>query len=273
MQTVRVTTVVSFVVFSILTTFQVEAVEKDPALGGKWLLLQIDRGGKDIDLDHLEGSVREMGEETYSLKPLEGETITGKYSVDARAKPKTLDMVVDNGRFKGKTLKGIYRVKGGRLTISFGAPGKERPRSFVSQPGTEYTVATHKKIKPAKAAGVDPTLPGKWLLLRINRGGADIDLDHLEGAVREMGEETYSLKPLEGETITGKYSVDSRAEPKTLDMVVDNGRFKGKTLKGIYRVKGGRLTISFGAPGKERPRFFVSKPGTEYTVAIHKRMK
>ena len=51
MQTVRVTTVVSFVVFSILTTFQVEAVEKDPALRGKWLLLQIDRGGKDIDLD------------------------------------------------------------------------------------------------------------------------------------------------------------------------------------------------------------------------------
>ena len=147
MQTVRVTTVVSFVVFSILTTFQVEAVEKDPALRGKWLLLQIDRGGKDIDLDHLEGSVREMGEETYSLKPLEGETITGKYSVDARAKPKTLDMVVDNGRFKGKTLKGIYRIEGDRLTISFGTPGEPRPAALDSTPGTQHTVAVHKRIE------------------------------------------------------------------------------------------------------------------------------
>jgi uncharacterized protein (TIGR03067 family) len=147
MKTVRVTAVFSFLMLSIPTSFQVEAAEKDPALLGKWLLLQIDRGGEDIDLDRLEGAVREMGEETYSLRPLEGETITGKYSVDAKARPKTIEMVVDNGRFKGKTLKGIYRLKGGRLTISFGGPGKDWPKSFVSEPGTAYTVAIHKKMK------------------------------------------------------------------------------------------------------------------------------
>ena len=55
--------------------------------------------------------------------------------------------------------------------------------------------------------------------------------------------------------------------------MVDNGRFKGKTLKGIYRLEGDKLTISFGGPGEDRPKAFVSKPGTEYTVAIHKKLK
>jgi len=101
----------------------------------------------------------------------------------------------------------------------------------------------------------------------------DINLDSLEGAVRDIGEETYSITPASGTTITGSYLADSQASPRTIDQFVDNGRFGGKTLKGIYRVQGNRLTISFGGPGEARPASFESVPGTAHTVAIHERVE
>ena len=119
--------------------------------------------------------------------------------------------------------------------------------------------------------GENAAVMGKWLLLQINRGGQDIDLDHLEWAIRAIGERTYSITPMRGTTITGRYIIDADSRPRTIDMMVDNGRFAGKTLKGIYRLTGDRLTISFATPGAPRPNMFDSKPGTVHTVAIHKR--
>ena len=141
------TTAFSFLVCLALTACQTHPANKDSALAGNWLLLQINRGGKDIDLDHLEGAVREILERSYRIKPLKGTTITGKYTSDPESEPKTIDMLVDNGRFAGKTLKGIYRMEGDKLTISFGRPDKDRPEAFVSKPGTEYTVAIHKRLE------------------------------------------------------------------------------------------------------------------------------
>ncbi len=145
-QAMRGTTAFSFLICLALTGCQSPPVEKDPALTGNWLLLQINRGGKDIDLDHFEGAVREIRAQTYRLKPLKGTIVTGKYTVDPEAEPRTIDMLVDNGRFGGKTLRGIYRTEGDKLTISFGGPDGDRPAAFVSKPGTEYTVAIHKKL-------------------------------------------------------------------------------------------------------------------------------
>ncbi len=147
MQAMRMKTAFSFSICLALMSCQGQPPEKDPALIGNWLLLQINRGGKDIDLDHLEGAVRKIGKRTYTITPTRGNTITGKYTINPEAKPRTIEMLVDNGRFKGKTLKGIYRVVGDKLTISFGGPGEGRPEAFDSKPGTEHTVAIHKKLE------------------------------------------------------------------------------------------------------------------------------
>ena len=114
-------------------------------------------------------------------------------------------------------------------------------------------------------------LIGRWEIVAINRGGQDINLDHLEGAIREIREATYSIIPASGSSITGKYTINDDANPKTIDEMVDNGRFQGETLKGIYRIHDHQLTISFGGPGEARPVSFESVAGTTYTVAIHKK--
>ena len=154
MRAMRMTTAGPFLICLALMSCQTEGQgtdtqppEEDAALMGSWLLLQINRGGEDIDLDHLEGAIREIGERTYSITPMKGTTITGKYTIDPEARPRTIEMLVDNGRFEGETLKGIYRVKGDRLTISFGGPDQDRPEAFESRPGTQFTVAIHKKVE------------------------------------------------------------------------------------------------------------------------------
>ncbi len=114
-------------------------------------------------------------------------------------------------------------------------------------------------------------LIGRWEIIAINRGGQDINLDHLEGAIREIRESTYSIIPATDSSITGNYTINDDANPKTIDQMVNNGRFQGKTLKGIYRIHDHQLTISFGGPGEARPVSFKSVAGTTYTVAIHKK--
>ena len=117
------------------------------------------------------------------------------------------------------------------------------------------------------------SLVGRWQIVAITRGGQDINLDQLEGAVRELRESTYSIHHADGQAITGRYVINDAVEPKTIDEFVDNGRFASQTLKGIYRIHDQKLTISFAGPGQARPTSFTSEAGTSYTVAIHERVR
>jgi uncharacterized protein (TIGR03067 family) len=54
------------------------------------------------------------------------------FRLDVKAKPKRLDVIIAEGRNKGKTILAIYELKENTLKICAAALGKERPSAFES---------------------------------------------------------------------------------------------------------------------------------------------
>ena len=125
---------------------------------------------------------------------------------------------------------------------------------------------------PALAADEKSPLDGKWTVTALTRDGkADTSLD---GAVRDHAGDKYSVTPPAGSTavkVEGTAAID--AAKKTLDMKPSSGRYKDKTLQGIFMIDGDTLTVAFSEPGKDRPTAFESKDGSGVVVAVHTRAK
>lgn len=124
------------------------------------------------------------------------------------------------------------------------------------------------------AAADGNTTSGKWVIESVTRDGkAD---DDLKGAVRVHAGDKYTVTPVAGSkspAVSGTFTTDATKTPATLDMKPGAGRYKDKTLFGIYKLDGDTLTVAFAEPGKDRPTGFESKPGSGVVVAVHKKSK
>jgi uncharacterized protein (TIGR03067 family) len=92
----------------------------------------------------------------------EGETLkasvngldyTCKVKVDPKAKPATLDLVIDEGPedAKGKTSKCIYKMEGAKLILCVSLPGKDRPKEFEQTEGESFVFELKKEKAKEKA--------------------------------------------------------------------------------------------------------------------------
>jgi uncharacterized protein (TIGR03067 family) len=118
----------------------------DP-LVGKWETISVMRG--DLPDDDLKGAVREhLAGGKYTITPRPGSkaaVVSGTYVVDANRKPPHIDMTPDTGKYKGMTLKGVYKLDGDGLVIAFAEPGQPRPGD--TEPKPTRVVATHRRAK------------------------------------------------------------------------------------------------------------------------------
>jgi len=82
-----------------------------------------------------------------------GQDYTCKVKADPKAKPATLDFLIDEGPedAKGKTSKCIYKFEGEKLILCVSTPGKDRPKAFEQEEGESY-VFELKKEKPKEKA-------------------------------------------------------------------------------------------------------------------------
>lgn len=113
---------------------------------GTWVLDSLVVEGKEIPQVNLKNTKLTIKGDKYTF--VNGDvTNKGVYKVDATKKPMTLDIVVDEGPDKGKTLPAIYEADGDSLKICLSIKGKLRPEAFGSKADSGVVLESWKKAK------------------------------------------------------------------------------------------------------------------------------
>jgi len=59
-----------------------------------------------------------------------------------------------------------------------------------------------------------------------------------------------------------RISLEPAREPKTIDVIPEDGPNRGQRVLGIYKLEGDRLTIVMASPGQPRPKEFQAAKGS-----------
>ena len=130
-----------------------QAVLADDAkdLQGTWQVVSLEANGENKPADEIQGwKFVFEGDQAWLIKPEE----TGpkfKFSLDAAKAPKSIDLTLQEGDDKGKTVLGIYGLNDGQLRLCinvFGDPSY-RPAEFKTQDkdGAGFAVLERAKDK------------------------------------------------------------------------------------------------------------------------------
>src|SRR5947209_693271 len=99
-------------------------------LQGGWTMVAVESEGQKVP-----GAGRWVFKESQLLAGYTADKLEagGTVKVDASKTPKHIDLTVHEGRWKDKTMPGIFKLEQDRLTICLGAFGsKERPTGFTA---------------------------------------------------------------------------------------------------------------------------------------------
>jgi uncharacterized protein (TIGR03067 family) len=113
---------------------------------------------------------------------------------------------------------------------------------------------------------------GTWRFVSIEADRAKAEEDVFKNARLIVKGNEFSM--IQGAvTYRGTYTVDVSKKPKTIDLVFTDGPEKGKTSLGIYELEGDTCKLCIALTGKDRPKEFVSKPGSGHVLEVLRREK
>jgi uncharacterized protein (TIGR03067 family) len=126
--------------------------------------------------------------------------------------------------------------------------------------------------EPAKGAPNDlKRLQGGWAMVAAENEGQKVP-----GAGRWVFKESQLLAGYTADKLetAGTVKVNSSKTPKHIDLIATEGRWKDKTMPGIFKLEENRLIICLGVwDSAERPSEFIAPPGSGWTLLIFERIK
>jgi uncharacterized protein (TIGR03067 family) len=115
-------------------------------------------------------------------------------------------------------------------------------------------------------------LEGTWAMVSGEQDGKPLPAETVQKARLEITGDRHTVK-VGADTFVGTHKVDPAPKPKAIDSMDTEGRFKGQTIRGLYKLEGDQFTVCFAEPGKERPKEFTTKSGTGHILHVWKREK
>jgi uncharacterized protein (TIGR03067 family) len=131
------------------------------ALKGTWEVVEMSGGGMKVPAKEADGKAITFRDGRVFLVEKGREEDAGPLRIDASKSPKTIDFTPTSGPERGKTLRGIYELKGDTLKLALGPPDGARPTTFVSPKGSQVLVFDLKRKvgaapKPLPPRGLPP---------------------------------------------------------------------------------------------------------------------
>ncbi len=114
---------------------------------------------------------------------------------------------------------------------------------------------------------------GTWTFESSATGGEELSADHLKMFVVTFEGDKHTVKKGDEVIQVGTQKLDPSKSPKTIDVTMVEGPYKGTVMLGIYEIDADTLKVCFDPGGKTRPTEFKSPPGSKNFVNVHKRVK
>jgi uncharacterized protein (TIGR03067 family) len=123
------------------------AADDRAALQGTWVIAAASLEGRD-HTDDFRGMKLVLDGDRYTID-FGKNTDKGTYALDPAKTPKRIDVRSADGPFKGKTLPGIYELKGDTLVLCLEGDGKadKRPTAFEAPGTTRNMLLTYRRAK------------------------------------------------------------------------------------------------------------------------------
>lgn len=112
---------------------------------------------------------------------------------------------------------------------------------------------------------------GSWNVEKVVLMGTD-QTEMFKSLVLTMDDGKYTVS-FGTNVDKGTYKIDSSAKPKRVTITSTEGPMKDKTIEAIYDLNGDTLKVCYALEGKDPPKEFESKEGTQTLYVVYKRGK
>ena len=106
-------------------------------------------------------------------------------------------------------------------------------------------------------------LAGSWKCLSATVNGKPLPPDVVSKLQLNLTTNRYQTKKGDQVLFDSVYSLDASKKPREINIIGTEGDLAGKTAQGVYVIEADSLTLCYTMPGKERPKTFESKEGSE----------